>query len=95
MGIHFVPLETHRADGAKVRYICRYSNLHRRCGMEVKMGVLAQMWFMSKLNRGKPRLHGRKMPAKYRDESALYPFTRRPGKIPGRNAGTFFIPSFD
>ncbi|GFU80535.1 hypothetical protein TNCV_534091 [Trichonephila clavipes] len=43
----------------------------------------------------RPRLHGRKMPAKYRDESALYPFTRRPGKIPGRNAGPFFIPSFD
>ncbi|GFV68385.1 hypothetical protein TNCV_3128411 [Trichonephila clavipes] len=35
------------------------------------------------------------MDEKYRDESALYPFTRRPGKIPGRNAGTFFIPSFD
>ncbi|GFU21002.1 hypothetical protein TNCV_4600621 [Trichonephila clavipes] len=35
-----------------------------------------------------PRLHGRKLPAKYWDESALYPFTRRPGKIPGRNAGS-------
>ncbi|GFU04550.1 hypothetical protein TNCV_1515991 [Trichonephila clavipes] len=43
----------------------------------------------------RPRLHGRKMPAIYRDESALYPFTRRPGKIPGRNAGPFFVPSFD
>ncbi|GFY18050.1 hypothetical protein TNCV_3385411 [Trichonephila clavipes] len=35
-----------------------------------------------------PRLHGRKLPAICRNESALYPFTRRPRKLPGRNADT-------
>ncbi|GFS51341.1 hypothetical protein TNCV_3533781 [Trichonephila clavipes] len=43
----------------------------------------------------RPRLHGRKLPAICRNESALYLFTRRPGKMPARNAGLFFVPSFD
>ncbi|GFW94197.1 DUF1758 domain-containing protein [Trichonephila clavipes] len=34
----------------------------------------------------RPRLHGRKLPAICRNETALYPFTRRPGKMPARNA---------
>ncbi|GFV93698.1 transposable element Tcb2 transposase [Trichonephila clavipes] len=34
----------------------------------------------------RPRLHGRKLPAICRNESALYPFTRRPGKMPAQNA---------
>ncbi|GFX47965.1 uncharacterized protein TNCV_4716021 [Trichonephila clavipes] len=44
---------------------------------DCNIGLKVQYW---------PRLHGRKLPAICRNESALYPFTRRTGILPGRNA---------
>ncbi|GFX63014.1 hypothetical protein TNCV_3465591 [Trichonephila clavipes] len=43
----------------------------------------------------RPRLHGRKMPAKIPGRIRFVPVYMATRQNPGRNAGTFFIPSFD